>query len=182
MKKNFMSGLCFADKRYGAGALRVRLLGGIVVDRTAPTQWAAPTQWVGGMKGQVMKVLLYDPDWRFTRTATTYLESKAHNVVCETHAVQVAARVKNWRPDLVIVAAEVAEKSLMDSLHSSPHRPAVLLTCWMERFDLAWRAWQMGADELLMKPVIKTAEFTDAIVTALKNAAGAVETPIAVSA
>ena len=130
-----------------------------------------------------MKVLLYDPDWRFTRTATTYLESKAHHVVCETHAGRVAQQVKNWRPDLVIVAAEVAEKSLMESLHLPAHRPAVLLTCWMERFDLAWRAWQMGADELLMKPVIKTVEFQDAIVAALKNAAaGATAEPIAASA
>jgi len=47
----------------------------------------------------------------------------------------------------------------------------VLLTGWLDRYDIAWRAWQKGGDELLIKPVFSTDDIHEAIVTALENAA-----------
>ena len=52
--------------------------------------------------------------------------------------------------------------------------PAVLLTGWMDRYDVAWHAWQRGGDELLIKPVFRIEELHEAIVTAMENAATAV--------
>ena len=46
----------------------------------------------------------------------------------------------------------------------------------MDRYDRAWRAWQTGGDELLMKPVFTSAELHQAIVTALENAAAGCRT------
>jgi CheY-like chemotaxis protein len=130
-----------------------------------------------------MKVLIADPDWRFAHQASRYLESHAHLVLCESDPRGAWERARTWQPDLVILAAELAEKGLMNRVNSLPHRPAVLLTEHMDRYDRAWRAWQTGGDELLMKPVFKTEEFHQAMVTALENAAtGNVVRPVAVSA
>jgi len=118
-----------------------------------------------------MKVLVVEPDWRFARMASAYLESHAHLVVQETRLDDALSRAAHWQPDLVIVAAEVAEDGFVELLNDLGSRPAVLLTGWLDRYDIAWRAWQKGGDELLMKPVFHTEELHEAIVTALENAA-----------
>lgn len=118
-----------------------------------------------------MKVLVVEPDWRFARMASAYLESHAHLVVQEVRLDDALRRVAHWQPDLVIVAAELAEESFVELLSDIDPRPAVLLTGWLDRCDIAWRAWQKGGDELLMKPVFSTDELHEAIVTALENAA-----------
>ena len=56
-----------------------------------------------------MKVLIVEPDWRFGKMASKYLESHAHHVVQESRLDDALARTAHWRPDLVIVAAELAE-------------------------------------------------------------------------
>lgn len=118
-----------------------------------------------------MKVLMVEPDWRFTRMAAAYLESHAHLVVREVRLDDALRRIAHWRPDLVIVAAELAEDGFVELLAGIDPCPAVLLTGWLDRCDIAWRAWQRGGDELLMKPVFSTDELHEAIVTALENAA-----------
>ena len=118
-----------------------------------------------------MKVLIVEPDWRFARMASTYLESHAHLVVQDGRLDDAIRRATHWHPDLAIVAAEVAEDGFLDLLTEITPRPAVLLTGWLDRYDIAWRAWQTGGDELLMKPVFTTDELHEAIVTALENAA-----------
>ena len=60
---------------------------------------------------------------------------------------------------------------LLEALRVLPDRPAVLLTEHMDRYDRAWRAWQRGGDELLMKPVFYAHELQQGIVTAMENAA-----------
>jgi len=118
-----------------------------------------------------MKVVIADPDWRFAEQATSYLESRAHLVVYQPHPDEALAQAAHWQADLVIVAAELAGKGLLESLYQLKPRPAVLLTGWMDRYTRVWRAWQRGGDELLMKPVFKSEELHLAIVTALENAA-----------
>jgi len=118
-----------------------------------------------------MKVLVVEPDWRFAQKASAYLESHAHLVVRENRLDAALLRAAQWHPDLVIVAAEVAEDGFVQRLGEIEPRPAVLLTGWLDRCDIAWRAWQKGGDELLMKPVFTTEELHQAIVTALENAA-----------
>ena len=130
-----------------------------------------------------MKVLIADSDWRFALQAGRYLESHAHLVVCENDPRGAWERIRAWQPDLVVLAAEMAERGLMNQINTLANRPAVLLTEYMDRYDRAWRAWQTGGDELLMKPVFKTEEFHQAVVIALENAAtGSVVRPVAASA
>jgi DNA-binding response OmpR family regulator len=120
-----------------------------------------------------MKVLIVEPDWRFAGMASKYLESHAHHVVQESRLDDALARAAHWQPDLVIVASELAEEGFLSLLRDAApggNRPAVLLTGWLDRYDIAWRAWQKGGDELLMKPVFTTDELHEAIVTALENA------------
>ena len=121
-----------------------------------------------------LKVLIADPDWRFAEQASSYLESRAHLVVHVSQADAAFARAEHWQPDLVILAAELAEKGLLTSLCGLPQRPAILLTGWLDRYDRAWRAWQKGGDELLIKPIWRKSELHDAIVTALENAAAGI--------
>jgi len=105
--------------------------------------------------------------------ASTYLESHAHLVVQENRLDDALVRVAHWRPDLVIIASELAEDGflgLLQDVAPAGNRPAVLLTGWLDRYDIAWRAWQKGGDELLIKPVLTTDELHAAIVTALENA------------
>jgi len=128
-----------------------------------------------------MRVLIADPDWRFAQRASHYLESLAHLVVCQSQADQALHRAKRWKPELVIVDAELADKGLLESLQQLRPRPAILLTGWMDRYDRVWRAWRRGGDELLMKPVFKSAQLHEAIVTALENAAAGTR-PIAQAA
>jgi DNA-binding response OmpR family regulator len=117
-----------------------------------------------------MKVLIADPDWRFARKATSFLESHAHLVVCENRPTAVLAHASGWQPDLVILSAELAQRGLIESLMAMSPRPPILLTEHMARFDRAWRVWQKGGDELLLKPVFTMDELHQAIVTARENA------------
>jgi len=118
-----------------------------------------------------MKIIIAEMDWRFAHRARRYLEDRAHLVAFHTDPQMLIERVEQWRPDLVILAAELAEGGTLQRIMDSPQRPAVLLTEFMDRYDRAWRVWQVGGDEILMKPVFSTAELQGAIVTALENAA-----------
>jgi DNA-binding response OmpR family regulator len=130
-----------------------------------------------------MKVLVLDPDWRFAQQARDYLEDHAHLVVHHSSADKAQAKVDQWQPDLVIVAAELCDDGLLPGLHSGEHRPAVLLTGWTDRHDGVWRMWQEGGDELLMKPIFNTDDLHQGIIVALENAStGTRERPVAASA
>ena len=129
-----------------------------------------------------MKVLVIDHDWRFANQVSSYLESHAHLVVHQTRVKEGLIHAEHWRPDLVILAAEMAQAALAPLKALNP-RPAVLLTAQLDRFDRAWRAWQSGGDELLMKPLLRTGELHAAIISAMENAAtGRRGAPIAASA
>lgn len=130
-----------------------------------------------------MRVLIADPDWRFARQASAYLESHAHMVVRCSDSEQVLDMASRWSPDLVMVSERLTEGGLLEELHAMEDRPAVLLIGRMDRYDRAWRAWQRGGDELLMKPVFKSRELHAAVVAALENAvSGAREQRLAASA
>lgn len=118
-----------------------------------------------------MKVLIADPDWRFSDKTCRFLESHAHLVVCQPQASEALERARHWHPDLVMVDTELASRGLLESLGGLRPRPAVLLTGWMDRCDLVWRAWQRGGDELLLKPVLRSSDLLDAVAAALENAA-----------
>jgi DNA-binding response OmpR family regulator len=115
--------------------------------------------------------LIVDPDWRFAKQAGDFMESLAHLVICTARGDEAMDRARHWQPDLVILDAELAGKGLIDSINAMSPRPAVLLTGWMDRYDVVWRAWQKGGDELLMKPVFRSTDLLEAIVTARENAA-----------
>jgi CheY-like chemotaxis protein len=117
-----------------------------------------------------MKVMIIDADWHFVRQATDYLESRAHLVVHQNQIGAAMIQANRWQPDLVILAAELADDRLVNSLTSSPNPPAMLLTEHVDRYDRAWRAWQKCGHELLMKPVFTRQELQDAITQALENA------------
>ncbi len=135
-----------------------------------------------------LKVLIADPDWRFTQQASSFLESHAHLVIRESRPSRVRELTERWGPDLVIIASELveSEEDLFETIYSVTPRPAVLLTGWLDRYDRIWRAWQKGGDELIIKPVLRSQELHEAIVTALENAATGVRrhppAPAAVSA
>jgi DNA-binding response OmpR family regulator len=118
-----------------------------------------------------MRILIIDSDTRFAKKAAKYLESKAHLVVSLTGAENALRHAHQWEPELVIVAAELTENnSLLESIQAMPKRPGILLSEHMDRYDRAWRAWQRGGDELLMKPIFHAQELNEAIVAAMENA------------
>lgn len=130
-----------------------------------------------------MKILISDPDWHFSRQAAGALETKSHLVVHQADVNQALELSRRWQPDVVILAAEYAQKEVLDQLRSQQEAPAVLLTEYMDRYDRAWRAWQLGGDELLMKPIFESSELLSAIVSARESAAtGVREEPAARSA
>lgn len=121
-----------------------------------------------------LKVLICDADRRFTDRAARFLTSHGHHVLVEalpTEAFDLAAR---WKPDVVVVSSEsVAGENgeMLTDLRKIDPRPAVLLTGQLDRFDAAWQAWQRGADELLLKPVLQAWEIHTAIISAINRAA-----------
>ncbi|MBN1941738.1 MAG: response regulator transcription factor [Phycisphaerae bacterium] len=117
-----------------------------------------------------MRIMLIESDWNFEAKAVAYLESRADMVVRQSPATAVR-HAQAWQPDVVILAAEYAGEELLNGLRALPSRPAILITEHMSRFDRAWRAWQLGGDELLMKPLFHTRELHDAIVIAMERAA-----------
>ncbi len=124
-----------------------------------------------------MKVLIVEPDWRFSQQATEHLESHAHLVVHQLKPAEAIGKADHWGPDLAIVASELAETGILEALAQLDSPPAVLLTGWMDRYDIAWRAWQRGGDDLLIKPVFRIEELHEAIVTAMENATTGDRTP-----
>lgn len=130
-----------------------------------------------------MRVLIADPDWRFARQASVFLEAHAHLVVRCPDGERALKTIRRWRPDLVLISERLTEVGLLERIHALDDRPAVLLVGRMDRYDKVWRAWQRGGDELLMKPVFKSQELHSAIVTAMENAAsGQRRDPVAASA
>ncbi len=129
-----------------------------------------------------MNVLIIDPDWQFTQQAMTTLEHKGSVVLAQPDPGHALSQARAWRPDVVIVAAELAPDGILEELTALPQRPGILLTGWMDRTDLVWRAWQRGGDELLMKPLLNPAELHPAMVAALESAAVGERTAAAASA
>ena len=114
------------------------------------------------------KVILVESDTRFARQLENYFVSKSAKVAESTPAELVNFATR-FQPDLIILAAEFANSELCSALHRLPHKPAILLTEHMANFKQAWRAWQMGGHELLMKPVLKAQEVADAVCKAIHN-------------
>jgi DNA-binding response OmpR family regulator len=123
-----------------------------------------------------MKILISDPDWHFSRQAAAHLEQMAHLVVHQADVDQALELSRRWEPDVVILAAEYAEGGALEALRDQDEAPAILLTEYMDRYDRAWRAWQIGGDELLMKPIFESGELVNAIVAARESAASGIRT------
>ena len=120
-----------------------------------------------------MRVLIADPDWSFLQQARSYLESRCHHTVYEPDTDVVVERAQHWRPDVVMVSAELEEVcngDLVAQLSALQPRPAILLTAPLDCFDKAWRAWQHGGDEMIFKPMLNTSELNVAIFSAMENA------------
>lgn len=118
-----------------------------------------------------MKVLIADGDWEFARKAWAHFEACANIVLWETQPAQIVQRVESWQPDLLIVSAQQVQDGLLDRLPTDLLRPAVLVTEHMADADRAWRAWQRGGDELLLKPIFHARELHEAASAALRHAA-----------
>jgi DNA-binding response OmpR family regulator len=131
-----------------------------------------------------MRIMIIESDWSFEIRATRYLESRAHLVVHET-PFGLLKHACSWRPELIILGAEFVSEDLLKELRQLDPSPAVLITEHMCRFDRAWQAWQIGGDELLMKPIFHHQELQQAVTAALEHAALATteaQLPAAVSA
>jgi DNA-binding response OmpR family regulator len=121
-------------------------------------------------RAATMRIIIADADWHFELQATRYFESRTHLVVHETPE-RVLDHARSWRPDLIVLAAEYVSEELFDGLRLLDCPPAILLTEHMSRFDRAWRVWQMGGDELLMKPIFSVHDLQESVVAALEHAA-----------
>ena len=120
-----------------------------------------------------MKLLVIDRDQRFLNTVCDLFEPRGHAVVHESDADAAIARAHHWQPDVILVSAEIdrcCRGDLLTQLAQVEGRPAILLTAHMDRFDQAWQAWQRGADELLLKPVLHPADLDAAVLAARQNA------------
>lgn len=120
-----------------------------------------------------MKVLIVDSDWSFVRQAADVLEPCGHHVVQEARPRQALAAALKWRPDVILVSAEMPQVcggELLGSLSDLQPRPAVLLVSALGRFDKAWQAWRRGGDEVLFKPMLHPSELHVAIMIARENA------------
>lgn len=119
-----------------------------------------------------LKVLICDTDWRFVERASRFLAGHGHHVMSEPLPSEAFDLAACWRPDVMILAAESVEgpnaELLAETQKLSP-RPAILLTGHLDRFDAAWRAWQKGGDELLLKPLIHAWELHSAILAAIEQ-------------
>jgi len=119
-----------------------------------------------------MRILIVDPDWHFFAQARDFLEARGHFVVHRNDADQAVERARCWKPDVVIVSAELTaccDGDLLRRLAAVQPRPAILLAAGLDAFDKAWRAWQHGGDDLLFKPLLHSSELHVALVTALEN-------------
>lgn len=132
-----------------------------------------------------MKILIVDGDWRFASRAADALEARAHQVVFLPGPREALAHVDRWQPDVIILAGEFcqAQPALLPALHARTPRPAVLLTEFLDSYDRAWRTWQQGGDELLLKPVFSRRELHEAVAAARENSlAASLPAPAAASA
>ncbi|MFW6154589.1 MAG: hypothetical protein ACOC95_05175 [Planctomycetota bacterium] len=121
-----------------------------------------------------LKVLICDVDHRFVERATRFLGRHGHQVLNEPLVDEVYDVARRWRPDVLVLASEAvhtADGGLLRRVSQLPHRPAILLTGQLDRFDAAWRAWRQGGDELLLKPILHAWELHTAIVSAIECAA-----------
>jgi DNA-binding response OmpR family regulator len=113
--------------------------------------------------------MIVEPDWHFATHVAEQFESNGDLVVRETPN-EFLEHAKRWRPDMVLLSADLACSETLKALQDLRPRPVVLLTEHMSRFDRAWSAWQIGGDELLMKPMLHKRELQDAIISARQNA------------
>ncbi len=120
-----------------------------------------------------MKVLIVETDWHFLRQVRGFLEPRGHLTLYEPDPERALQRAEHWKPDLAIISAEREECCAGDVLERFGQlqpRPAILLTAALAKFGEAWRAWQHGGDELLLKPLVHPAELHAAIIAARENA------------
>jgi DNA-binding response OmpR family regulator len=120
-----------------------------------------------------MKALIIDNDSRLINQIRQTLEADGHLAVDYADADQALRQGRNWRPEVVFVNSELPacwQGDLLDKLARLPDRPAIILTASLERFDLAWRAWQLGGDEVVFKPLFGTDEVHRVILTARQKA------------
>ena len=129
-----------------------------------------------------LKVLICDADHRFVESATGFLGRHGHQVLAEPLPDEVYDVVRRWRPDVLVMASESVypdNGDILKRISQLPHRPAILLTGQLDRFDAAWRAWRQGGDELLLKPILHAWELHTAIVSAIECAAPQIAGPSA---
>ena len=120
-----------------------------------------------------MKVLIVDADWSFFRQAADLLEARGHYVVQEAEPSQAVSRALKWRPDVILVNAELpaaCDGDLLRQFGDVQPRPALLVVASLGCFDKAWRAWQQGGDEVLFKPMLHPSELHVGIMAARENA------------
>ena len=120
-----------------------------------------------------LKVLICDTDRRFVERASRFLISHGHQVMAEPFGADALELSARWRPDVVVLSSELADRQegdFLPSLRNLCPRPAILLTGHLDRFDAAWRSWRKGGDELLLKPVIHAWELHTAIISAIEMA------------
>ena len=132
-----------------------------------------------------LKVLICDADWRFVEHASQFLGTHGHHVMSEPLPSEAIDLARRWKPDILIISSEATEGSndqFLSQIRRLNPRPAILLTGQLDRFDAAWRAWQRGGDELLLKPIIHAWELHTAIISALKAATDRAEAPTAATA
>jgi ActR/RegA family two-component response regulator len=116
-----------------------------------------------------MRIMIVESDWPFTLRATRYFESRGDLAVRQSPE-RMVGHARKWKPEVIVLAAEFVTDERMNALGSIDHAPAILLTEHMSEFARAWRAWQRGGDELLMKPVFQSSELQEAVVSAVEHA------------
>ena len=119
---------------------------------------------------RTLRILICDPDQKFVRAAKEILRSEGHTVMAETGLSTAIRHALTSRPDVIILPSEFVDdpdaEFLEEFIDSLTPRPAILLTCRMARFDLAWLAWHKGADDCMFKPLLGAHELKAAIARA----------------
>ena len=124
---------------------------------------------------RTLRILICDPDQEFVRAAKKILSSEGHTVMAEAGLPSAVRLALKGHPNVIILPSEFVDDPGADLfaevIDSLTPRPAILLTCRMARFDLAWLAWQKGADDCMFKPLLGEHELKDAIARARSRAA-----------
>ena len=107
---------------------------------------------------RTLRILICDPDQEFVREAEEILSSEGHTVMAEAglpSAIRLALKI---HPDVIVLPCEFVDDPGVDFfaevIDSLTPRPAILLTCRLAHFDLAWEAWHKGADDCMFKPLL----------------------------